>query len=977
MLGLNWLLQLQENDAQPWEGITVIFKRNVLALALASVGFCATSAAYAATPPSDKTTDQNAPATQDVSNTADTQAAKDREKAKAKAKKLETVQVSGFASSLQNSIATQRNSDEIVEAVSSEQIGKLPGTSIADTLGRLPGLAVQTVSGRPQVLTIHGLGPDFSTALVNGREQVSTSNNRDVQFDQYPASWFNNVVVHLSPTADLIGQGLAGTVDMRTIRPLEQTHQIAAVNAHYVWDSLDQLASGPGVSNKGYQANGVYVNQFADHTFGVTLGLDVESNPAQIEHQAPWGYPNSAGGPVVVGGAKNYGISDQLKRSAFLTTLQWKPSDNFTSTLDMTYDNFRETQQAKGIEFPLFWSGAQLQPGGNVQGGFIQSGTYDNVKAVIRNDYNKTRAKVYNLGWNNKFRFNSDWSAEVDASYSRANRQDTLLESYSGTGYNQAGATDSIGFNENKDGLLYLNPSLDYGSNQIVLTDPQGWGSGAKPSIVQAGFINAPKTVDYLAKLRASVTREFASGPISSMQFGVDRATRNKTYNITQDFLTLPNGSQTFSTTPIGAQTAPIPGVTTGSPLSWMGISSQVIYDPITLLNNGTYTVFPTSLSSITVPPNWKVRENDVTPYVQFNVDTNIGDVSLRGNFGMQVAHTNQNSQGQRVAASAGGTNGSQVELIPVSGSTSYTRYLPSVNLVFGLTDSTDFRVGAARVLARPRMDQMSASLGLSGNITHLTSTDPNQSYFSATGGNAKLLPTMADNYNVSLEHYFGDSKGYMSLSGYYLKLSDYINPNAAYEYDFAPFVNAYLTPAQAALLGTTKGIVSGPTNDGKGDVKGLQGVINTPLNLLLPAFEGFGVIVSADVTKSSITYAGNPNAITVPGLSERVVNGTIYYEHNGFEARANASHRSSFLGEVSGISATRILQTIQGGSTYDAQVSYTIQSGRFEGLSFLLQGSNLTNEKFVTYQNNDPRQVLTYEAYGRRYEVGVSYKFK
>ena len=57
---------------------------------------------------------------------------------------------------------------------------------------------------------------------------------------------------------------------------------------------------------------------------------------------------------------------------------------------------------------------------------------------------------------------------------------------------------------------------------------------------------------------------------------------------------------------------------------------------------------------------------------------------------------------------------------------------------------------------------------------------------------------------------------GYFA-SGYYLKLTDYINPNAAFLYDFAPFVGAFLSPAQQQQLGTTYGIVSGPTNDGRG----------------------------------------------------------------------------------------------------------------------------------------------------------------
>ncbi len=953
-------------------------KRNLLSVALASAILVVATGVQAQTSnPQATKTNQTKGAQKAPSNLVGGKARKKE------ARKLSAIVVQGYAASIKNSIGIKRYASEIVEAVTAEQIGKLPGVSIAATLGRLPGLAVQTLNGRPQVVSIHGFGPDFSTALINGNEQVSTGNNRGVQFDQYPASWFNSVVVYLTPKASLIGQGLAGTVDLRTIRPLDEDHRILAVNARYAWNSMSKLS--PGLSNQGYQTNGIYVDQFLNHTLGVALGIDLQKNPTQIEHQQPWGYPNvSNGGPVVIGGSKNYGISDLFARTGLLGTLQWRPSENFSSTLDMTYDNFRENQALRGIEFPLKWSAAQLQPGYTVSNGFVTSGTYNNVKAVVRNDYNRNYAKVYNIDWNNKIAINEDWSATVDANYSRANRRSFLMESYSGTGYSTAnGATDTIGFTELGNGLLYMNPTLNYDSSQIVLTDPQGWGAGATPSIVQAGFINAPRTTDYIADLRASVERDFTSGPFSSMEFGVDRKTRNKTYAINQMFLTLPNGSQTLTTNPIGAQTAPIPTaalVNGGScdPLAFMGIGPQVCYNPLYLLNSGALTVFSTSLSSIAVPPNWKVRETDITPYLQFNLDTHIGSIPLTGNFGLQVAHTLQSSQGARVTAGSGsGINaGTQAQLIPVSGGTSYTRYLPSVNLIFGLAENTQLRVSAARVMARARMDQMSASLGISGNITHLASTNPNLSYFSASGGNVKLLPTMADSYNISLAHYFDGNSGYVSAMAYMLKLHDYINPNAAYLADFTPFISSYLTPAQQQLLGTPFGIVSGPVNNGYGNVKGLQAVASIPLKLFTPVLNGFGIVLSADYTKSSLVYAGNLNSITVPGLSKWVTNATVYYEHGGFQARASRAYRSSFLGEVSGISATRILQTIQGGSTYDIQVSYALQSGRFKGLTFILQGSNLTNRRFVTFQNGDPRQVQIWERYGRSYQLGVSYKF-
>jgi iron complex outermembrane receptor protein len=968
-------------------------KQNALALAVASICLGLSAVAHAGTAPLAGQQQDTQAQSQSPSDTTDDNAKTDKSSTRPEVKKMAAVEVNGFVSSIENSTALKRNANSIVEAVSAEQVGKLPGASIADTLGRLPGLAVQTLNGRPQVLTIHGLGPDFSTALINGGQQVSTSNNRDVQFDQYPSSWFDNVVVHLTPQADLIGQGLSGTVDMHTIRPLDKSGMEAAVNAKYIWNSMSELAPGHGVSNKGHDLNAVWVNQFADHTIGVTLGVDLEDNPTQIEHQGTWGYPTDANGNYVIGGSKNYGITDSMKRNGLLATVQWQPNEFYTGTIDLTYDNFKETQQAKGMEFPLGYGpdGVTYMMPGTVSRGFVESGSYSNVVPVVRNDYNSTSARVYNLNWENEFRINENWTIHANANYSRATRRDVNLESYSGTGYNRAGATDTTGFDEHGNGMLYLAPSLDY-TQGVVLTDPQGWGAGS--DVVQAGFINAPRTVDYLGNVRISVERSFVSGPFSSVEFGVSNSERNKTYHIDQAFLTLGGGTLNGGN---AIETAAIQGGSSCDPLSWMGVGSQLCYNPFALIGNGSLVNVPTFGSNTGTPPDWKTHENVFTPYIQFNLDTYLGAVSLRGNFGLQVQRTSQRASGERVAPNSA-TTGNDIELIPVTGSTSYTRYLPSANLIFGFTDNDDLRVSAARTLARPRMDQMNAGLGVNGDLTKLPNTDPNQAYFSASGGNPKLAPTMADNFNVSYEHYFSgpasgyqcnsaDQKnsdlcrsgggGYFSVSGYFIGLHDYINPNASFLYDFSSFLPYLLSPTQVGQLGTPLGIVSGPTNDGHGYVKGIQGTLNLPFNLITPALDGFGTILTANRTKSSLVFPGNSTPITVPGLSKWVANGTIYYQHNGFEARISDNYRSDFLGEVSGISATRVEQTLKGGSTYDAQVSYSFNQGPLKGLTVIAAGSNLSNKIFTTFQNNDPRQVQTWERYGRTYSLGVSYKFQ
>ncbi|RME65657.1 MAG: hypothetical protein D6782_05785 [Alphaproteobacteria bacterium] len=242
--------------------------------------------------------------------------------------KTEEIVVKGFRASLENAVATKRDSMSIVEALSAEDIGKLPDVSIAESLGRLPGLATQRLNGRAQGLSIRGLGPDFSTALLNGREQVTTSDNRGVEFDQYPAELLSSAVVYKTPFAGLVGQGLAGTVDLRTIRPLDKRERIINLNARYEFTEDNSL--NPDASRDGFRITGTYVDQFADETIGVAIGVAYQSSPSQGRNFNAWGY-----GDGTLDGQKSFASSVDLDRLGVIGTLQYSPTDNFNSTLDI------------------------------------------------------------------------------------------------------------------------------------------------------------------------------------------------------------------------------------------------------------------------------------------------------------------------------------------------------------------------------------------------------------------------------------------------------------------------------------------------------------------------------------------------------------------------------------------------------------------------------------------------------------------
>jgi hypothetical protein len=142
-----------------------------------------------------------------------------------------TVVVAGIRRGIEDAISVKKDATSIVESISAEDIGKLPDVSIAESIARLPGLAGQRVAGRAQVISIRGLSPDFATTLLNGREQVSTGDNRSVEFDQYPSELLSGVTVYKTPDAGLVGQGLSGTIDMQTVRPLSFSGRNISLNA--------------------------------------------------------------------------------------------------------------------------------------------------------------------------------------------------------------------------------------------------------------------------------------------------------------------------------------------------------------------------------------------------------------------------------------------------------------------------------------------------------------------------------------------------------------------------------------------------------------------------------------------------------------------------------------------------------------------------------------------------------------------------
>ncbi|MGN6422093.1 MAG: TonB-dependent receptor [Asticcacaulis sp.] len=927
---------------------------------LAIVAACAVPAAHA----QDANTAQQAPAASDDTT---------------------TVVVTGIRKGIQDAITAKKKSAQIVEAVSAEDIGKLPDQSIAESLARLPGIAAQRTNGRAQTLAIRGLGPDFTVTTLNGREQVSTNDNRSVEFDQYPSELISQVVVYKTPNAGMTDQGIAGTADLQTVRPLAYGKRALAVSVRGEQNS--ESARIGGMKNTGNRYSLTYIDQFMDKKVGVAFGYAHTESPYQTLKKESWGYPTcSACAPadqnlLITGGEKDAVDSSFLKRDGYMGVLEFKPNDQLHMTFDAYHSDFQELQRIARLEYPLAWGANQLEPGYSTNSEFVSAGTFDKVKTVVENYVNQRKDKLDAFGWNTTYDLNDKWSLMADLSESKVDRTDVQVESTAGTGPNGSGATDTVSFTQQGFGLTTLKSNLNYADfDTIFLTDPGGWGGPLASS--RAGYAREPHVTDKIDSAKLAATRKFDSGFLSDISVGYDHTEHRKHKDGIEGYLGLPGG--------VAQASIPSQYRNGTTQAGFLGSSGGMVsYDALGLYESGYFTYVEETAASA-VQKTWTVNETLDTFYVKGDIDTTLWGLPVTGNMGLQSVHANQK-------ATSFYTDGTAAGVTPQSGGASYTDILPTLNLNFQLADDTVMRFGAGTTIARPRMDDMAAGTSYSTAVnTNPSIIGANKYYWSGGGGNPALRPWKANDFDLSVEHYFG-RKGYVSGAIFYKDLTTFIynqtvlkdytgvDPSGACWADAAHTVkvidNTVGSPyngqwvcaqADANRIGTT----SAQANGHGGYIKGVELTVSMPGELIAPWLDGFGVIWSASYNASSINPTGT-NAYDVPGLSKEVMNTTLYYEKHGFSARISNRYRGDFLGEVPDYTNSLSNTWVHSENVVDAQLGYSFEDGPLKNLAFSLSASNITNEPFYTYQGKGlPDHILRYEKYGSTYLFGVSYKF-
>ncbi len=717
--------------------------------------------------------------------------------------------VTGVRQSLQTADNIKRNSDSNVNAIVAEDLGKFTDTSIADALQRVPGVQIQRdnrAQGPGTGISIRGLGADFALSTINGREYLGNpafGNYRNVDYDSIPPEILAGVLVYKSPTASLIEPGLAGEVDLRTLRPLDQK----TTNGHDIFAVLN--AEGQFETElKSVQPriNAVIGGKFLDGTLGVYVS-GVYNKERIREPRNYYLYSGGVQGQDVVlrnpDGTFNKfnniklpdGVSNSVEtrnnvRTAFAAGLEWKPDDHWHLNVDFEYNRLQRDVTRDGGSGYLGY-GAQnpllVQAGGAAVRGadlvFLDSTQIINNNILDPKMVDKTPVHIPLLGSlqigvaRNRYRDQS-LTGGVNLTY-HSSRVDAALDfAHSESKY----VTTGICFSNNQDPLP-IELSLDLRGNtpKIAILTNGDYTSlpqylGASNNVGLTSFPNAGNN----GGSRDQARLDFAFRPIDAItlkagvRYAASSYIRRSIFTTIGSLVTsLPyqSGTVVQGFYPIAQPRLSYDALIKAFPqvATFIANGSPVLTGGLPADQNAASAQYGANQGDL-------LKEATTAIYAEIDGKADLGSWHFSGNAGVRALNVYDKGTGYqgtifRVGDLATPTPGTVDTLRLVTDTNEYWRYLPSINLLIQPRQNVNLRLSYNKSLSLP----VSSALIPSGSgIIH--SVDATGLILPNTfgGGNTRLKPTTSDNFDATVEYYTGHIA--LVASGFYKRLHDLVS---------------------------------------------------------------------------------------------------------------------------------------------------------------------------------------------------------
>jgi len=625
---------------------------------------------------------------------------------------LGAVQVTGRRAADRLAVDDKRYADNQVDAIRSDDVGRLPDQNVAEAVRRLPGVTSVNDQGEGRYLTVRGVSPDLLNVTLNGQTAATPEpDGRQVKLDDIPSSLIGAVKVSKTLTPDMDANAIAGQVDIDTLSAFDRGRTFGSARLAYGYYDIN--------STHPYEYDGSFGTLFgANKQFGMVVAInhsDRKLGPQNVQNSGDW---IDVDGQIVPEGIDIRQYNTHRQRSGAVANFDWRPNEDAKLFLRLMYTKYEdsETRDRFGVEFDE----DGIVPDSATSGTFTDGEAFRALR--IRSE--DTSTATASVGGD--FDFENDAKLKVEATFSRADKRDPhrdewgfVRDDISGS-YLLGGDTYTV----TPDG----DAAFDTSGYELDFWEPE-----------------SRKATEDQIQFRTDYTLPIAIGDGSDVQFGMKFLRREKDNNADGEAwgyddgpLTLADVSNSSIAPAFGGRYPIGPVINGGMALDYFnGHTGEFEED-----EDGTL--------SATLAGDYQIVERITSAYVMARL--RFGDLTVIPGVRMERTQGEYAGKSFELGASSLDQGFNNISR------RSYTDWFPGVNFRYDVGENLVFRAAATRAIGRPNYETLAPFV----EVEDAQSDAPEVSM-----GNPLLKPLYSNNFDLSVEHYVGN-RGVLSAAVFY-----------------------------------------------------------------------------------------------------------------------------------------------------------------------------------------------------------------
>jgi len=868
------------------------------------------------------------------------------------------VVVTGIRESQMRSVMQKKQSINIVDALSADDIGNLPEKNVAEAIQRLPGIVLQNDRTEGRFVSIRGGASNRNSVTLNGNTMASTADTRATALDLLPAEMVSNVEVTKAVTPDMPGNAVGGSINISTLSAFDRQGSFAfgslrGLNHDQQVGSLRDL-QGKDVP---FRANLTGGTKFgSEDQFGVLFSVsgsrrDFTTSGLKGESWAFEANPDDQGLDTdnIPEAQEQIVEFNKRNRIALNTSVDWRPGEQTSVYVRPYYTYTDEEKLDNELEYNLGQYGFSEEPEFTDNGARFPAG-FGSLDLSLTDE----EERLWGTSVGGEHNFGSGVTLSASGTFSRgvleAAGPDAEFETPITTQASGVADMTNFLFDFFPENPGYVGDGANYMANEVDME----FEENTEDTYSAKTDIRIPFEVsDVPGYLKTG-------GQLTVRDKEVDQADIGYNYPDFDDGggpLTLDDyRAPRVQTQQVGNSLLPFADTEQFRNDFLSNICNPDLSTPFSsdsdrsCRNNTLFEINEAGARQNDIEDDSQNEEEIYAGYAMASVDVG----ALTALVGARVEHTSTFSRRFTLVEERDGE-----EIGDETFEKAYTDLLPSVHLTYEVNDDLQLRGAWSNTIGRPDYDELSSFSEVEIN------DQGNETTASVEEGNPNLEPFRAMNFDLGAEYYF-ENGGLASVAGFYKHID---NPIFRFETEEQNVENPFGDGRTFDRVSRTQ-----DRNADAGEILGVEATYQQPFTFLPEPFDGVGINSNVTVTDSEVDVPSRPNAdLPFFEQADLVYNIAPYYQAGGFEGRVAINYRDDYLVNIDDDGPLEDT-FVDDRTTVDINARYEF-ADLLGQPTVMFQVENATNEPEVEYEGRENALGFHFLS-GRTFTLGLSAQF-